>query len=98
MASYQLTSLAVKDLSNIWNYTFDTWSEEQADIYFLELISGFDLIADQQTIGLKYPSIRADLLGLQVNRHIIFYRIITKDQVEITRILHDRMDLKSRID
>lgn len=97
MGSYQLTSLAVKDLSNIWNYTFDTWSEEQADTYFQELISGFDLIADQQTIGLKYPSIRADLLGLQMNRHIIFYRIITKDQIEITRILHERMDIQQHM-
>ena len=31
MAKYHLTNQAVQDLSDIWNYTFDNWSEEQAD-------------------------------------------------------------------
>lgn len=33
MASYVLTNKAVEDLSSIWEYTFDTWSERQADKY-----------------------------------------------------------------
>ena len=33
MAKYSLTRKAVEDLSKIWNYTFDTWSENQADTY-----------------------------------------------------------------
>ncbi len=31
MAKYKLTNKAVKDLANIWNYTFEAWSERQAD-------------------------------------------------------------------
>ncbi len=34
MANYILTNKAVDDLSSIWNYTFDFWSEQQADIYY----------------------------------------------------------------
>ncbi|WP_420318747.1 type II toxin-antitoxin system RelE/ParE family toxin [Ekhidna sp.] len=34
MANYQLTNLAVQDLTDIWNYTFDNWSEQQADVYY----------------------------------------------------------------
>jgi toxin ParE1/3/4 len=34
MAKFKLTNKAVKDLSEIWNYTFDTWSESQADKYY----------------------------------------------------------------
>ncbi len=34
MAKYTLTNKAVKDLSEIWNYTFDQWSERQADFYY----------------------------------------------------------------
>ena len=33
MAKYKLTNKAVEDLSDIWNYTFDHWSERQADFY-----------------------------------------------------------------
>lgn len=38
-----------------------------------------------------------DYVGIKVNRHIIFYRIINENYVEITRILHQSMDLKNRI-
>lgn len=33
----------------------------------------------------------------KAGRHIIFYRKIEENEVEITRILHDQMDLKNRI-
>ena len=33
MADYRLTNKAVADLSDIWNYTCETWSEQQADKY-----------------------------------------------------------------
>jgi toxin ParE1/3/4 len=36
-------------------------------------------------------------LGFKAGRHIIFYRRIENAEVEITRILHEKMDLKSRI-
>ena len=31
MAKYHFSNKAVEDLSAIWNYTFDAWSEHQAD-------------------------------------------------------------------
>jgi toxin ParE1/3/4 len=34
---------------------------------------------------------------LKANRHIIFYRKSPGNIIEITRILHERMDLKNRI-
>jgi toxin ParE1/3/4 len=33
----------------------------------------------------------------KAGRHIIFYRKIEVNKVEITRILHDQMDLKSKM-
>lgn len=44
MANYVLTNEAIRDLSNIWNYTFETWSERQADIYYSMLIKHFNLL------------------------------------------------------
>lgn len=34
MAKYLLTNKAVEDLSKIWDYTYEVWSENQADRYY----------------------------------------------------------------
>jgi toxin ParE1/3/4 len=97
MGKYRLTNLAVQDLSDIWNYTFDHWSEQQADSYHEQLTNAFESIATKQQQGRNYQGIREELFGFKVDRHIIFYRIISNELVEIIRILHERMDLKSRL-
>lgn len=97
MAEYKLTNKAVEDLSKIWDYTFEVWSEKQADKYFESLISNCQEIADNPDLGKNYEGILKQLLGLKTNRHIIFYRTLEKNYVEITRILHERMDLKDKI-
>lgn len=38
MAKFYFTKRAVEDLSSIWNYTFEVWSEEQADKYYRILL------------------------------------------------------------
>ncbi|MCX6258580.1 MAG: type II toxin-antitoxin system RelE/ParE family toxin [Bacteroidia bacterium] len=47
--------------------------------------------------GKKYSRIREGLLGCKTGRHIIFYREIVENEIEIVRILHEQMDLKNRI-
>jgi len=97
MADYHLTNLAVKDLADIWNYTFDYWSEEQADLYYGQLTESFRKISNNPKLGRNYKEIMVGLYGLKVNKHIIFYRTSTQGQVEITRIIHERMDIKNRL-
>ena len=97
MPKYKLTNKAVVDLSKIWEYTFEVWSEKQADKYFDELISNCKDIAENPDLGKNYEGISKQLLGIKANRHIIFYRTLSEDYLEITRILHESMDLKKRI-
>ncbi len=97
MAKYNLTNKAVVDLAKIWDYTFDRWSEKQADKYYLMLIEYCQEIANNPGLGKNYEGITPNLFGLKANRHIVFYRKISSKEVEITRILHGRMDLKKRI-
>ncbi len=92
-----MTNKAVEDLSKIWNYTFEVWSEKQADVYYEMLILICQEIADNPDLGKTYEGIAPNLLGIEANRHIIFYRTIKENHVEITRILHGRMDLKEKI-
>ena len=97
MAKYFLTNKAVKDLNDIWEYTFDKWSENQADKYYQLILDNCQEIAESPILGKKYDGVAANLLGLKTNRHIIFYRKMDKNVIEITRILHGRMELKNKI-
>lgn len=97
MAEYRLTNRAVEDLSDIWNYTFDNWSESQADHYYQILLENCQEIADNQVRGKNYEGIIKSLFGFRTGRHIIFYRNVDSSIVEIIRILHEQMDLKNRI-
>lgn len=96
MAKYKLTNKAIEDLAKIWNYTFEQWSEQQADNYYEVLIANCKEIANNPKLEKNYNGVTPNLLGLRTNRHIIFYRKIEKNEVDITRILHERMDLKNR--
>jgi toxin ParE1/3/4 len=97
MAKYFLTKKALADLSEIWEYTFENWSESQADKYYLELISSCQYLTLNYNLGKKYDQISNEILGYKSGQHIIFYRILSFEAIEITRILHSSMDLRSRI-
>ena len=97
MAKYELTNKAVEDLTGIWEYTIENWSEQQADRYYRSLLDSLQDIANNPELGKKYDEITNDLFGFKSSRHIIFYRKRTNQPIEITRILHEQMDLKNRI-
>ena len=97
MANYFLSKKAVEDLSNIWNYTFDTWSEKQADKYYALLLEAIAELAAAKSYGKPYPEIGEEIYGARVLQHIIFYRNAKGNSLEVIRILHTRMDLKSRM-
>ena len=98
MAKYHLTNKAVEDLTNIWEYTVDAWSERQADDYYNMLIASCHKITENPRLfGLKYEEIAEGLYGYRTNKHIIFYRILADKDILVIRILHQRMDLKHRV-
>jgi toxin ParE1/3/4 len=96
MTKIHFTNKAVEDLSEIWRYTLEAWSENQADFYYQMLLDNCNEIARNPQLGKKYDEIAANLLGIQAGKHIIFYRRLRVNEVEIIRILHERMDLKNR--
>ena len=97
MANYKFTNKAVFDLAQIWNYTLKKWSEDQADSYYYMLIENCKEVAINPGLGRNYSGVKGNLLGFKAGRHIIFYRRIEDDTIEITRILHEQMDIENRI-
>ena len=98
MAKYFLTNKAVEDLSNIWNYTYEVWSENQADKYYEIIIETCQEIARSPSVGKNYLEISNEILGFGIGKHIIFYRQLKIKEIEVIRILHGQMDLKNRIE
>jgi toxin ParE1/3/4 len=54
-------------------------------------------VACNPELGKNYSGIIENMLGVKAGRHIIFYRKLEENEEEITRILHEQMDLKNRI-
>jgi toxin ParE1/3/4 len=97
MAKVILRQEAIDDLNSIWDYTFEKWSEKQADKYYATVKMACNGIGDNPDIGIEYYGINKNLLGLKSGKHIIFYQQMSNDRIEIIRILHEIMDLKNRI-
>lgn len=97
MAKVIFRQKAIDDLNEIWDYTFEKWSANQADKYYETIKSACERIGGNPEIGRSYEEISKNLFGLKSGKHIIFYQWISKARIEIVRILHERMELKNRL-
>ena len=97
MANYIFSNKSVEDLSKIWDNIFEVWSESQADKYYYMILDFCQELADGIVVGKNYEEISKDILGFKIGRHVILYRRIRNNRIEIARILHSRMDLKNKI-
>ena len=97
MAKYQFTRKALNDLTEIWDYTVKEWSENQAEKYYNLIIASCLDLASNPKLGKPYEILSLDVFGYKCGEHIIFYREISKNEIEIERVLHGMMDLKSKI-
>lgn len=96
--NYKLSKLAERDLENIWLYTFEEWSLEQADHYFDLIMNEIEYISNNPKSGKDYSEIRKGYFRSRVKSHFIFYKNNWKEEtVEIIRILHKQMDIDLHI-
>jgi toxin ParE1/3/4 len=96
MPTFRLTKRAKQDLKEIGHYTQEVWGREQRNKYLAELDSTFHDLAKTPQKGRGCEEIRTGYRKYQVNRHVIYYRQTTAD-IEIIRILHDRMDAEAHL-
>ena len=95
--SYRISEKAVEDLENIWIYTLHKWSIEQADRYYNLIINEIEFIAKNFMTGKSMDHIKNGYRASIVKSHLIYYRKSQNNQVEIIRILHQKMDIETRI-
>lgn len=93
MLRIRLALTAEQDLENIWIYTITEWGEEQASKYVALIEQGFSQLLDNPYIGKARPDIKKVYRALQVQKHLIFYRVGT-EYIDIMGVPHIRMDAK----
>ena len=96
MPTFLLSAKALEDLKSIGRYTLKSWGREQRNIYLSKLDESFHLLAEQPQLGSTRDDIRKGYRVYHVRRHLIFYRQ-KPTEIEIIRILHDRMNVASHL-
>ncbi len=95
MRPIKLTLEAKSDLKNILKYTQKVWGDQQRKIYKAHFAQAFTFLSEFPEAGLRRDELFIGCRCKLVEQHIIFYRL-TKNAVEVVRILHSRMDIQSK--
>ena len=98
MTTYRLEPLANQRLDEIYQYTRARWGARQAEAYISGLFDAFGEIAARQTPWRAIPA-EYGVVGYFAlcGRHLIFWREMDDGAVAIAAILHERMDVASRL-
>ncbi|MBL4867532.1 MAG: type II toxin-antitoxin system RelE/ParE family toxin [Pseudomonadales bacterium] len=97
MDQYKLLPEAENDLENIWRYTAQQWSVEQAMLYINKLDNAFQLLAETPLICRErrefFPPVRIQ----NFEKHLIVY-LIEDTYITIVRVLHGSMDIDAHLE
>ncbi len=90
--SLQLSPKAYQDLVDILRFTGETWGPEQLHAYRDKIDSALQAISHNPRIGSQRQDLPETHRAYLVGSHVIVYRHI-KDNLQVVRILHQRMSL-----
>ena len=93
--SYVFTDSASEDLIDIWLYTQESWSEEQADAYQRKLHACCQRLAEGTPPGKSVDAPRG-IKVLHCQHHYLFFQR-EEETVIALAVLHERMDLLARL-
>ncbi len=91
---YTISKRAEKEIAKILEYSYRNFGLDQAIKYKSGLEDCFQLLADNPDMGRECSDIRDGYFRHEHESHIIFYTQ-RSNNIFITAIIHDRMDIKS---
>lgn len=95
MAIYKLSPIAERDLIGIYLRGIHEWGEKQADHFQKQLISTFNILADNPDMG-RSVAIRPQLKRHDIRPYVIFYRKFSYG-VRIARILYKNRAMEKHL-
>lgn len=93
MKPFTLTISAKNDLKDVAIFTARRWGKEQRNFYIKQFDDSFWLLAENPDIGKGCNEIRNGYRKFPQGSHVIFYKQIGSQQIQIIRILHKSMDI-----
>ncbi len=96
MSQFKISKKAVEDLKDIGRYTQNKWGSTQRNKYLKQIHECFLQLAENPNIGMSCDYIKKDYRKFPQGSHIVFYRIVPDNFLEIIRILHKSMDIDSK--
>lgn len=97
MAELRFTPAALADIESIYDFTLERWGLSQAERYLLQLRDACNDLANGKRRGRDASDIRTGYRKQPCGSHIIFYRYAESSRIEIVRVLHQAMDLETRL-
>ena len=88
MTKYRFTNEAVKDLEEIWSFTKQKWSIEQADRYYNLIIDEIEFVSSNPLPGRSIDHIKEGYSSTKVKSHMVFDKQHEDHTILIVRILH----------
>ncbi|MFN3459944.1 MAG: type II toxin-antitoxin system RelE/ParE family toxin [Oceanibaculum sp.] len=80
-----------------WRFTNERWGEAQANAYVRQIAECCQRLSEGALVGADAASIRPGYWKFRVGSHVLFYRMPAAHRLELVRILHQRMDMISRL-
>ncbi|MCB1023880.1 MAG: type II toxin-antitoxin system RelE/ParE family toxin [Acidobacteria bacterium] len=97
MPAYIISEKAVEDINRIWIYTAENWSVEQADRYYNLIFDEIEYVAENLESARDFGHIRKGYRYSKVKSHLVFFKITKAKEIEVVRVLHERMDIENRL-
>jgi toxin ParE1/3/4 len=97
MAEFIISEKAIEDLNNIWIYTAENWAVEQANRYYNLIVDEIEYVSENFETTKDFGNGRKNYKYSKVKSHLVFYKKIENAEIEVVRILHERMEIKNSI-
>ena len=97
MRSFDLTNSAQADLKSIARHTHENWGVRQRNVYLKEIDQVFQSLAKNPLMGRTCEEIREGYRKFPHGAHVIYYKLLTAEDLLIVRILHATMDVASHL-
>jgi len=114
VGDYRLSTTAEADIVDILAVSLDRWGSEASRRYSEMLNAAMRQIADHpdgratrmrsdlapgmRSFHTRFTLRRNPKAAVKSPVHVLIYRVVTPDLVEIVRALHERMDLRRHLD
>ena len=92
----QVRPKAGEDIKKIWLYSLKNWGKKQAVFYINVIDQVIVSLASHPEKGLSIDYVRENYRLIHCQKHFIIYRI-GKSNIEIVRVLGERMDVESHL-